>query len=350
MARVAIAGIGNCAASIVQWAQSRAGGAPPAIVQADSDLASEVEKEPVSFSCAFDVDSRKVGKPLSEAILAEPNCTPTLGGVRPPVKYDPIVQMGPVLDGVSDLMLNTSRDKFFSVSELDAVDVEQEIRKSKTEVLLILLPVGSREAARFYAQAALNANCAVVNAIPVLLGEDQGLMEDFRLRGLPYLGDDTKSQFGATYLHQILVDGLLARGCKINRMSQLNFGGNTDFMNMLEQERLQEKRVSKTQAVLSRFPVTNYEMPRTHIGPSDYVYFMGDEKKAIIDIDAEGAGGQPINISCSLAVIDSYNSAGTLFDAIRIAAIAKKRGAGGPSLEINEALMKSPAGKIGAIV
>jgi myo-inositol-1-phosphate synthase len=285
---------------------------------------------------AFDVTRDKVGKPLGEAMWAWPNNT---------LKFDdhtsegPTVMRGPTEDGLGYYL-----GQHVVESDEQVCDVVQELQSSQVDILINYLPVGSEVAARLYAQAALDAGCALVNCMPVFLAsssEARGWPDAFREAGIPIIGDDIKSQVGATIVHRVLATLFRDRGVHLDRTMQLNVGGNGDFLNMLERERLASKKISKTNAVVS---VAGLEMAASdvHIGPSDYVEWLSDRKWAYIRLEGTGFGGAPINIELKLEVWDSPNSAGIVIDAIRCAKLALDRGLGGPIEAPSAAFMKSP--------
>jgi len=338
--RIAIAGVGNCASALIQGLfyyrdAERNGGAhglmyPAVCGYKVSDI------KPVA---AFDIDARKVGKDLSEAIFAKPNCTarycnvPYLG-----VK----VEMAQVFDGVSRHMLNFSKkERSFVLADEKPVDVVDVLKKTRADVLINFLPVGSEEASRYYAECALRAGVAFINCIPVFIASDKTWARKFEERKLPLIGDDVKSQIGATILHRNLVKLLVDRGVKIDRTYQLNFGGNTDFLNMLAKERLASKKISKTEAVQSQLNETLSDED-VHIGPSDYVPWLNDSKIAYIRIEGRNFGDNPVEIEVKLSVIDSPNSAGVVIEAIRCAKIAMDRGIGGVLTSASAYFMKHP--------
>ncbi|MBY0402171.1 inositol-3-phosphate synthase, partial [Myxococcota bacterium] len=294
---------------------------------------------------AFDVDARKVGRTLEEAIFAPPNRTAiferdlSAGGLRRPSGVR--VAMAPVFDGVAEHMLDHPADQSFRVAELPPVDLAQVLREARAEVLVNYLPVGSERAARNLAEACLDARVALVNCIPVFLASDPAWAERFRAARLPIVGDDVKSQLGATIVHRNLARLFSDRGVELDRTYQLNTGGNTDFLNMLERSRLESKKRSKTQSVQSQLDVP-LEPDRIHVGPSDYVAWQGDNKLAFIRLEGRGFGGQPIELELRLSVQDSPNSAGVVIDAVRCAKLALDRGLAGPLEAVSAWTMKSP--------
>ena len=337
--KVAIAGVGNCASALVQGVEfyrNRQGAAMHGIMHPSIGGygCSDIE-----FVAAFDVDARKVGRPLEEAIFAKPNCTLIFQSALPVSNV--IVQAGPVLDGVAAHMADYPDDVAFRSADLEPTDIAEALRASKAEVLLCYLPVGSDEAAKHYAQACLDARVAMVNCIPVFLASDREWARRFRDAGLPIIGDDIKSQVGATIVHRALARLFADRGVGVERTYQLNTGGNTDFLNMLERSRLKSKRISKTEAVQSQLD-EQLEAKNIHIGPSDYVPWQRDNKVCFIRMEGYGFGEAPIELELRLSVQDSSNSAGVVIDAIRCAKLALERGEAGPLEAPSAYYMKSP--------
>ncbi len=340
--RLAIAGVGNCASSLVQgifYYKEKGIKDLEGIMFADIGGYKPFDIEIVA---AWDIDERKVKKDISEAIFSLPNCTtifyrdiPNLG-----VK----VRKGKVLDGVANHMHNFPSDKTFVISsekEDELEDVVSVLKEVQADVLINYVPVGSENAARFYATACLKAGAAFINAMPAFIVSDLDWGKKFEKEGIPAVGDDIKSQLGATILHRALVQLFVDRGIPIKRSYQLNFGGNTDFLNMLERERLKTKKKSKTEAVTS---LLSYDISweNMHIGPSDWVPWLKDRKIAYIRIEGEHFGGVPMSVEVKLEVEDSPNSAGSAVDAIRCAKLAKDRGIGGPLISISAYTMKHP--------
>jgi len=333
--RLAIVGAGNCASSLVQGLD----------YYREEDRSGLIQQEIGGYRVAdirvvavFDVDERKVGKPLGTALRAEPNCTPWFA--RDLSGEGPIVQMGPVLDGVAPHMADYPASESFRPAQLDPVDVVKVLRETRANVLINYLPVGSEQAVRFYAEACLEAGVAMVNCMPVFIASDPGWAKRFSDLKLPIVGDDIKSQLGATIVHRTLAQLFAERGITVKRSYQLNTGGNTDFLNMLSQERLRSKRISKTEAVSSALPAEHES--QLHIGPSDYVPWLKDNKCCFLRIEGEGFAGQPIELELRLSVMDSPNSAGCAMDAIRYCAAARDRGLGGPLLPPSAFFMKRP--------
>jgi myo-inositol-1-phosphate synthase len=287
----------------------------------------------VEFVAAFDVDAKKVGRDLAEAITASENNTITICDVPP---LGVIVQRGPTHDGLGKYYRETITE-----SDTDPVDVTAALRDADVDVVVCYLPVGSEQAAKFYAQCAIDAGCAFVNALPVFIAGTHEWAQKFAAAGLPIVGDDIKSQVGATITHRVLTKLFEDRGVEVQRTYQLNVGGNMDFMNMLERDRLESKKISKTQAVTSQIdrPI---ESRNVHIGPSDYVAWLDDRKWAFVRIEGKAFGDVPLSLEYKLEVWDSPNSAGVIIDAVRAAKIGLDRGIGGPLLSASSYFMKSP--------
>ncbi len=333
--RVGVVGVGNCASSFVQglsFYRDADGNEPiPGLMHADLG---GYRVGDVEIASAFDVSAAKVGRDVAEAIWAKPNNTQRFAK---PERTGVTVKRGPTLDGIGKYMSG-------EIAEADAepADVAEELRRSGTEVLVSYLPVGSQKATEFYAEAALEAGCAFINCVPVFIGSDAGWRKRFEAAGLPVVGDDIKSQVGATIVHRVLANLFRERGVRLDRTYQLNVGGNADFQNMLERERLESKKISKTQAVTSQLDVP-LPPQDVHVGPSDFVPWLTDRKFAFIRLEGTTFGDVPLNLELKLEVWDSPNSAGVVIDAVRCAKIALDRGIGG-SLEGPSAyFMKSPA-------
>lgn len=333
--RIAIAGVGNCASALVQGLDHYSREAGEGLMR--PEIGGYTARD-IRVVAAFDIDVRKVGKPLGTAINAAPNCTPRFS--RDLSGEGPVVQMAPVLDGVAPHMKEYPADRTFIPSEAPAVDVAKVLKETGAEILINFLPVGSEQAARHFAQACLDTGTSLINCIPVFIASDPEWAEKFRAKGIPLIGDDIKSQLGATIVHRTLTQLFGERGIKITRSYQLNTGGNTDFLNMLSQERLKSKRISKTEAVSSALPEASEA--QLHIGPSDYVPFLGDNKNCFLRIEGEGFAGQPIELELKLSVMDSPNSAGCSMDAIRYLRVARDRKLAGPLLGPSAYLMKRP--------
>jgi myo-inositol-1-phosphate synthase len=332
--RVAIVGVGNCASSLIQGVEYYRNADPndrvPGLMHVKFG---DYHVGDVEFVAAFDVDAKKVGMDLSEAIVASENNTITLCDV-PPTGIT--VQRGPTFDG-----LGTYYREMIEESSAEPVDVAQALRDAGAEVVVAYLPVGSEDAAKHYAEAAIAAGCAFVNALPVFIASDPVWAQKFTDANLPIVGDDIKSQVGATIVHRALAKLFEDRGVELLRTYQLNFGGNMDFMNMLERKRLVSKKISKTQSVTSQIP---HEMIKSdvHIGPSDHVPWLDDRKWAYIRLEGRSFGDTPLMAELKLEVWDSPNSAGVIIDAVRAAKIALDRGIGGPILSASSYFMKSP--------
>ena len=332
--RVAIVGVGNCASSLVQGVEYYKDADPAEAVPGLMHVAfGEYHVSDVEFVLAFDVDDKKVGKDLSEAINASENNTIKIAEV-PTLGVE--VQRGPTLDGLGKYYRQTIEE-----SGADPIDVVRALREAEADVLVSYLPVGSEEADKFYAQCAIDAGVAFVNALPVFIASDPVWAKKFEDAGVPIVGDDIKSQVGATITHRVMAKLFEDRGVVLDRTYQLNVGGNMDFKNMLERERLESKKISKTQAVTSNM-TGKLSDRNVHIGPSDYVQWLDDRKWAYVRLEGRAFGDVPLNLEYKLEVWDSPNSAGIIIDAIRAAKIAKDRGIGGPLLSASSYLMKSP--------
>ncbi|MCS6924458.1 MAG: inositol-3-phosphate synthase [Candidatus Binatia bacterium] len=340
--RIAIVGVGNCASSLVQGleyyrhASEDERTRPIGLMHYDIGGYTPADIEVV---CAFDIDARKVDHPLNEAVFAKPNNTRLIWPDLP--RSDVIVHMGPVLDGVSPHMEDYPEDRRFVVAQRPAVDVVKVLRDSRADILLNYLPVGSQQAAEFYATACLETGVSLVNCMPVFLVSNAEWAEAFRRRGIPIVGDDIKSQLGATILHRTLAQLFVDRGVKLTRTYQLNTGGNTDFLNMLNRSRLSAKKRSKTDAVQSVLPDPLPD-DHIHIGPSDYVPWQQDQKIGFLRLEGRIFGNIPIELEARLVVEDSPNSAGMVIDAIRCCQLARDRGIGGPLTSISAYAMKHP--------
>jgi myo-inositol-1-phosphate synthase len=336
--RVAIVGVGNCASSLVQgveyYKDADATTGVPGLMHVKFG---DYHVGDVEFVAAFDVDDKKVGKDLSEAINASENNTIKIADVP---TTGVTVQRGHTLDGLGKYYKLTIDE-----SGAEPVDVVQALKDAKVDVLVSYLPVGSEQADKFYAQCAIDAGVAFVNALPVFIASDPEWAAKFEAAGVPIIGDDIKSQVGATITHRVMAKLFEDRGVVLDRTYQLNVGGNMDFKNMLERERLESKKVSKTQAVTSNLtgPLAGLvDSKNVHIGPSDYVAWLDDRKWAYVRLEGRAFGDVPLNLEYKLEVWDSPNSAGIIIDAIRAAKIAKDRGVGGALLSASSYLMKSP--------
>ena len=336
--RLALVGVGNCASALLQGIEHYRRNPDESVGLMHRDLGG-YQPSDIRVVAAFDVDRRKVGRPLEEAILAPPNCIrpiyPYLGATGVPVL------MGPVLDGVAPHMEAYPEDRAFRVAQLPPVDVAQALRDAHAEILLSYLPVGSEEASRHYARCCLEAGVSLINCMPAFIVSDPAWAERFRAARIPCVGDDVKSQVGATIIHRVLAHLFEERGARLERTYQLNTGGNTDFLNMLERSRLASKKVSKTEAVQSVLSERLADED-IHIGPSDYVPWQGDNKVCFLRIEAKGFAGAPIELEARLSVQDSPNSGGVAIDAIRVCKVARERGDAGPLLPISAYAMKHP--------
>jgi myo-inositol-1-phosphate synthase len=337
--RVAIAGVGNCASSLVQGLEYYNGRKEGAFAGLMHTRIGDWGPNDIEIVAAFDIDRRKVGKRVEEAIFAKPNCTKVFQSALP--VSDVVVQMGPVLDGVAPHMADYPDDEAFRPSDEEPVDVVQVLKDARAEVLVCYMPVGSEQAVRHYAQACLDAGVAMVNCVPVFISSDPEWAKKFRDAGLPIVGDDIKSQVGATIVHRTLTRLFGDRGVPLDRTYQLNTGGNTDFLNMKALDRLKSKKVSKTESVQSQLD-ERLNAGDIHIGPSDYVPWQNDNKVAFIRMEGRGFGGVPLELELRLSVQDSPNSAGVVIDAVRCAKLGLERGIGGPLEAASAYYMKSP--------
>ena len=336
--RIAIAGVGNCASSLVQgisfYREHPKNTAGLMRAQIGRYNVGDIE-----IVAAFDIDARKIGKRVEEAIFSPPNNTKVFHcpAVNPKVR----VEMGLILDGVAPHMAEYPIDQRFEPAQAQPVDVAKVLRESSAEILVNYLPVGSQKATEHYAQACLDARVAMVNCIPVFIVSDPTWSRRFTERGLPCIGDDIKAQVGATITHRTLARLLVERGVQIDSTYQLNTGGNTDFLNMLNRDRLRDKKRSKTEAVQSQLDVP-LGADQIHIGPSDYVPFLRDNKVCYLRIEAAGFGGVPMNLELRLSVEDSPNSAAVVVDAIRYCRLALDAKLAGPILPVSAWCMKHP--------
>jgi len=332
--RVAIVGVGNCAASLVQGVHYYRNADPASTVPGLMHVQfGDYHVRDIEFVAAFDVDAKKVGFDLSEAIGASENNTIKFCEVPP---LGVTVQRGHTLDGLGKYYMQTVDE-----SDQAPVDVVRALRDAEVDVLISYLPVGSEDADKYYAQCAIDAKVAFVNALPVFIASDPEWADKFTQAGVPIVGDDIKSQVGATITHRVMAKLFEDRGVVLDRTYQLNVGGNMDFMNMLERERLESKKISKTQAVTSNLE-HDLGARNVHIGPSDYVAWLDDRKWAYVRLEGRAFGDVPLNLEYKLEVWDSPNSAGVIIDALRAAKIAKDRGIGGPILSAASYFMKSP--------
>ncbi len=350
--RVAIVGVGNCASSLVQGVEfykntgelddqthrcqrhhtARSSCTPEAPGIMHANLGGYKIGD-IEFSAAFDIDKNKVSKDLSEAIFAKPNCT---------IKFSDVPNLGvPVQRGMTHDGIGKYLSGVIDKHNSPTVDVAEALKETKTDVVINYLPVGSEFATKWYVEKALEAGCGFINCIPVFIAKEKRWQELFEKKKLPIIGDDIKSQVGATIVHRVLANLFRDRGVKLERTMQLNVGGNTDFLNMLERERLESKKISKTSAVTSQL---DYDIGKenVHIGPSDYVPWLTDRKWAYIRLEGKTFGNVPLNIELKLEVWDSPNSAGVVIDAIRCAKLAMDRGIGGTLISPSAYFMKSP--------
>ncbi|HTV12441.1 MAG TPA: inositol-3-phosphate synthase [Acidimicrobiales bacterium] len=332
--RLAIAGVGNCACSLVQgveyYREARPDESVPGLMHVELG---DYHVRDIEVVAAFDVDSEKVGEDVSKAIWASQNNTYRFANVG---EFGVEVLRGPTMDGLGKYYRESIEE-----SSAEPIDVAEALRAAEADVLVSYLPVGSEHAQKFYAQCALDAGVGFVNAIPVFIASDPEWAKKFEYEGLPIIGDDIKSQLGSTIAHRVLARLFEDRGLVLDRTYQLNFGGNMDFKSMLERERLESKKLSKTQAVTSQIE-RGIEAHDVHVGPSDHVPWLDDRKWAYIRLEGRNFGDAPLNIELKLEVWDSPNSAGVMIDAIRCIKVAKDRGIGGPLLGPSAYFMKSP--------
>ena len=332
--RIGIVGVGNCASSLVQglsyYREAKSNEPVPGLMNVNLG---GYHVRDIEVAAAFDVNAEKVGRDVAEAVWAEPNNTFRFAEVAPTGVE---VMRGRTLDGIGQYL----RDDI-EISDEEEADVTSVLTRSRTDVLVSYLPVGSQKATEWYAERALEAGCGFVNCIPVFIASEPKWRARFERAGLPLVGDDIKSQVGATIVHRVLANLFRSRGVRLDRTYQLNFGGNADFKNMLERERLKSKKISKTQAVTSQFEVP-MEPDNIHVGPSDHVPWLTDRKMAYIRLEGTAFGGVPLSAELKLDVWDSPNSAGVVIDAVRCAKLAKDRGVGGALIGPSSYFMKSP--------
>ncbi|MCP8938935.1 inositol-3-phosphate synthase [Alsobacter sp. SYSU M60028] len=332
--RVGVVGVGNCASSFVQgldyYREADTNEPVPGLMNVELG---GYHVRDIEIAAAFDINAAKVGRDVAEAIFAEPNNTDRFARPRPSGVR---VLRGPTLDGIGRYM----RDEIAEAEDAP-VDVAAALEAAGVDVLVSYLPVGSQLATEFYAGEALKAGCAFVNCIPVFIASDEGWRRRFEERGLPLIGDDIKSQVGATIVHRVLTNLFRERGVRLDRTYQLNFGGNADFRNMLERERLESKKISKTRAVTSQLDVP-LDADDIHVGPSDHVPWLEDRKWCYIRMEGTTFGGVPLNLELKLEVWDSPNSAGVVIDAVRCARLGLDRGIGGALTAPSSYFMKSP--------
>lgn len=339
--RVAIVGVGNCFSALYQglfYYRDAEGDDIPGIMFADIG---GYRPSDIKVVAAFDVDVRKVGKPVGKAIFEKPNCARVF---CPDVEDGPIVQMGHVLDGVSGYMASQREDKGFRVSDAPPVDIAKALAESKADILLNYLPVGSQKATEHYAQAAIDAGVAFMNCIPVFIASDPEWEERFREAGLPVIGDDMRSQIGASILSQVLQEMVLDRGGVVDFHQQINVGGNTDFNNMMVQERLASKKISKENVIRSQSEIRGITPGSDNLfaGPSTFIPYLDDNKIAYLNLKIRGFGDAPITLDCKLSVQDSENSAGVVIDGIRYLKVARELGLAGALRGASAYTQKTP--------
>ncbi|BDZ69594.1 inositol-3-phosphate synthase [Methanobacterium petrolearium] len=340
--RIAIIGIGNCASSLIQGIYYYENKKPDDAIGLMHWEIGGYEPSDIDIVAAFDIDARKVGMDVNEAIYAQPNCTTIF---CPDIKPKGVkVEMGSLLDGVAPHMADYPENHTFVISkepEKNKEEIVKILQETGTEILLNYLPVGSEKAVRFYAECALEAGCAFINCMPVFIVSDEKWAAKFEEKGIPMVGDDIKAQIGATITHRTLANLFRERGVKLERTYQLNTGGNTDFLNMLNRNRLDSKKESKTEAVQSVLS-ERLDPENIHIGPSDYVPWQKDNKLCFLRMEGKTFGDVPMNIELRLSVEDSPNSAGCVIDAVRCCKLALERGIGGQLTSISAYTMKHP--------
>ena len=338
--RIAVAGVGNCASSLVQGVEFYKKHRQQEHISGlmHYSLGGYVPGD-ITFVAAFDIDRRKVGRPLYQAIFSLPNCTKAFHKVSPAVSAP--VSMGNILDGISGHMGDFPQERRFMVADRKPSDVVKILRETRADILINYLPVGSEKASAFYAEACLKAGVSLINCVPVFIASKKNWADKFAKRGIPVIGDDIKSQVGATIIHRCLTKLFEDRGVAIDNTYQLNVGGNTDFLNMLNRTRLTMKKISKTEAVQSQMihPLTHEHI---HIGPSDYIPWLNDNKVCFLRIEGRGFGNVPMHLEMRLSVEDSPNSAGVVIDAVRCCKIARDRKIGGALISPSAYFMKHP--------
>ncbi|MDL2271189.1 inositol-3-phosphate synthase [Methanobrevibacter sp. OttesenSCG-928-I08] len=337
--KIAIVGMGNCASSLIQGIQYYSDKTEKDAIGLMHWKIGDYAPSDIEVVAAFDIDKRKVGKTIDKAIFEKPNCTTVFEENIP--ESDVKVQMGHVLDGVAEHMTKYDDDYTFVLADEEPADIVNTLKESGAEILLNYLPVGSEKAARFYAQAALDAGVGFVNCMPVFIVSDPEWDMKFREKGIPTVGDDIKAQIGATVTHRTLANLFKERGVKLDHTYQINTGGNTDFLNMLNRSRLDSKKESKTEAVQSVLE-ERMDDRDIHIGPSDYVPWQNDNKLCFLRMEGKTFGDVPMNIELRLSVEDSPNSAGCVIDAIRCCKLGLERGVGGQLTSISSYVMKHP--------
>jgi myo-inositol-1-phosphate synthase len=340
--RIAIAGLGNCASALIQgidYYKKIKRNSPDSTLGLMHYNLGGFTPENIKIVAAFDIDKRKVGRSVNQALLSEPNCTKVFHKVSSRTAVT--VQMGKILDGYADHMENYHDNRRFIPAKKKPADAVKILKKSGADILINYLPVGSEKATAYYAEACLKAGVSFINCIPVFIASDAAWARRFEKKGIPLIGDDIKSQVGATIIHRCLAKLFEDRGVRIDKTYQMNVGGNTDFLNMLNRSRLSNKKVSKTKAVQSQLakPLDNENI---HIGPSDYVPWLNDNKVCFLRLEGRGFGNIPLNLELRLSVEDSPNSAGVVIDAIRCCKIALDRKVGGPLVSPSAYFMKHP--------
>ncbi len=338
---VAIAGVGNCSSSLIQglFYYKDTGTSDELVPGLMHNTLGGYRISDINPVAAFDVDKRKVGKDLSKAIFEKPNCTKTFHKDVPNLNVN--VMRGPTLDGVANHMEEFHEHRAFRVSDEKPIDIVKVLKDTGADVLINYMPVGSEDATRYYADCAIKAGCGFVNCMPCFIASDPVWEKKFRDAGIPIVGDDIKSQIGSTIVHRVLTKIFGDRGMKIDNTYQLNTGGNTDFLNMIERTRLKSKKISKTESVQSQ-AAKRFGDDNIHIGPSDYVPWQCDNKIGFIRIEGRHFGDVPMNLELRLSVEDSPNSAGVVIDALRCAKLAKDRGIGGALISPSSYFMKHP--------
>lgn len=337
--RLAIVGVGNCASALLQGIEYYKKMGEKALFGLMNRDIGGYTPDSIKVVAAFDIDKRKVGQPLEKAAFASPNCTKSFYPNLP--NYNVNVSMGHIFDGFSEHMAGYPGTRTYVLADAEASNVESILSASKVDILINYLPVGSEEAARFYAACCLNTRVSFINCMPSFIVSDPDWESRFRQKQIPIVGDDVKSQLGATIVHRTLVKLFEERGVKIDRTYQLNTGGNTDFLNMLNRNRLSSKKISKTEAVQSQLNIP-LEEENIHIGPSDYIPWLNDNKVCFLRIEGRGFAEVPLEIELRLSVEDSPNSGGVTVDAIRCCQLARDRGIGGALISVSAYLMKHP--------
>jgi len=338
--RIAIIGVGNCASSLIQGIYYYRHKKPKEVIGLMNWDIAGYKPYDIEVVAAIDIDERKVGKDVREAMFSKPNCTKVFFSDIPELGVK--VEMGHILDGVAPHMKNYPAEQTFIIAKERPVDCVKLLKESGAEIALNYIPVGSEEATRFYARCCLEAGVAFINCIPVFIASDKKFAQEFKKRNIPIIGDDIKAQIGATITHRTLAKLFKDRGVKLEKTYQLNVGGNADFLNMLVQERLKSKRISKTEAVQSVLDEKRLEKENIHIGPSDYIPWLKDNKLCFLRMEGKIFGEVDMNLELRLSVEDSPNSAGCAIDAIRCCKLALKRKIGGPLISISAYTMKHP--------